>query len=329
MLWLNHQDIIKSGVTQMTVAQPLIEDIFRLLGTNNVKMAPEVPLRCRAVTTDEAFYSLSAYIGGTHQVAGIKWTTHHPDNCRKGMPHIYTLITINDPDTGLPLAVMEASLISAMRTGAVTATALKYLTSENAETLFCCGAGFQARQQLYGAVHALPELKRVYIWGRTKTKAEALAEELQSTLPNCLFKAVEDTSLCKTADVVLSITSASEPYLTASDFKDGVLFCHIGFNEITPDGILSFDEFVFDDYAMGIENSGQAVFRLAREGSFSESMITGLLQEVVQGKKHIRAENGKKLFFDAFGLVVFDLVLAQYAYNQAKKMGIGNELSLF
>ncbi len=329
MLWLNQTDVLSTGIGSMAIAQPQIEAAFHLLGTDQVKMAPEVPLRCRKVSTDEAFYSLPAYVGGECQVAGIKWTTHHPENKEKGLPHIFTLLALSDPNTGLPLAIMEASVIGAMRTGAVTATALKYLAAPSAETLFCCGAGVQARQQILGAMHSLPCLQKIRIWGRTQTKAEKLAAELRPLAGAIALEVVSDTALVKASDIVISVTSASEPYLQEEDFKDGVLYCHVGFNEIEPSAINSFDQVVYDDFTMGVANSGQSIFRMVRAGTFDLTKNAGLLGEVVTGKKQIRQEKGKKLMFDAFGLVVFDIVLGYYAYRYGKEHGIGNELTLW
>lgn len=329
MLWLNQEQVLATGIGNMSVAQPLVEEVFRLWGSDQLISAPEEPLRCRQVTTDEAFYSLPAFLGDKWQVAGIKWTTHHPDNRNKGLPHIYTLTTLNDPHTGCPLAVMEASEISAMRTGAVTATALKYLATPEARTLFCCGAGVQARRQLHAAVYALPNLERIYIWGRTRSKAEALLPELRQLRPNMEYIIADDISLVRTCDIVITATNAVEPYLDADDFKDGVLYCNIGFNETTPAGILSFDQVIFDDYQMGLANSTQAVFRLLRNKTFPPEKNGGLLTSIINGERCLRQMPGTKLMFDAFGLVVFDLVLAHYAYHNAIERGLGQELDLF
>lgn len=329
MLWLDQKTVLASGIGEMKVAQPLIEDVFRLWGSDELISAPEEPLRCRPVATDEAFYSLPAFIGGPWQVAGIKWTTHHPDNTAKGLPHIYTLVTLNDPETGQPLAVMEASQISALRTGAVTATALKYLAAPESKTLLCCGAGVQARQQLRAALFALPSLERVMIWGRTKSKAIALVRELQPLAPKVELSAADDLSSAPGADIIISSTSAAQPFLGLGDFKDGALYCNIGFNEATPEAIDSFDHIVFDDYEMGLKNSGQTIFRMYRQDNFPLAERSILLTSIINGQNHLQQQPGQKIMFDAFGLVVFDLVLAHYAYNYAQTHGLGQELTLF
>jgi len=329
MLWLNQEQVLLSGISDMAVAQPLIEEVFLLWGTPELVSAPEEPLRCRPVATDEAFYSLPAYIGGRWQVAGIKWTTHHPGNRCQGLPHIYTLTLLNDPATGRPLAVMEASAIIALRTGAVTATALKYLADPAARTLFCCGAGVQARRQLHAAVYALPALETLYLWGRTRARAEALVPELRRLNPAIDYRVVDDTSLVRTADVVITATSAAEPYLDEHDFKDGELYCNIGFNDTTPAGLLSFDEVIFDDDRMGLAHSTQAIFRLLRGNAFPAEKNGGLLTPIIKGERQLRQAPGRKLMFDAFGLAVFDLALAEHAYRYALKYGLGQELELF
>jgi Predicted ornithine cyclodeaminase, mu-crystallin homolog len=329
MLWLSKEDVISSGVSSMSIAQAEVEETFRLYAEGKVKMAQEIPLRWKPVFTDEAFYSLPAYVGGKYSVAGIKWTTHHPDNKAKGLPHIYTLLTLSDPDTGIPLTIMEGSAISAYRTGAVTATALKYLADPGVRVLLCCGAGVQARQQILAAHNALPGLEKIRIWSRTKVHAEKLALELCPVVGGTYIEAVDDISSARESDIIIAATSSAIPYLCRDDFKDGVLYCHIGFNDIETDAIAQFDQYVYDDFDSGKSHSGQPLFRMVRDGIFDLSKNAGVLSEIITGAKKVRQCKGKKLMFDAFGLVIFDIALGHFVYKYALEHGIGQELALW
>lgn len=332
MLWLSQEDVLKTGIADMAVAQREIEQAFRLYQNGETKTAQEIPLKLQEEDSDEAFYSLPAYIGKPYDVAGIKWTTHHPHNKQQGLPHIYTVLTLSDPRTGLPLAMMEGSVISAMRTGAVSSTAFKYLADPQAESVLCCGAGVQARQQIIGACYALPQLKRVYIWGRTSSRAEALKQELSHLFPNVCFQTVSSPSagdVGEQCDIIIGATASPNPYLRKEDFKDGSLYCHIGFHEIEEEAIAAFDHIVVDDFESGVLYSGQSLFRMNRAGRLDSSKLFGLLGELVTGQKSLRQQAGKKIMFDAFGLVIFDLALGAYAYRCAKEQGLGIELPLW
>ena len=329
MLWLSKEDVISSGVYNMSTAQTEVEETFRLYAEGKVKMAQEIPLRWKPVYTDEAFYSIPAYVGGKYSVAGIKWTTHHPDNKEKGLPHIYTLLTLSDSDTGIPLSMMEGSVISACRTGAVSATAFKYLADPGVRILLCCGAGVQARQQILAAHYALPGLEIIRIWSRTKAHAEKLAQELRPVMGSTDIEAVDDISSARESDIIIAATSATIPYLCRDDFKDGVLYCHIGYNDIETDAIAQFDQYVFDDFDSGIAHSGQPLFRMVRDGIFDMSKNAGILSEMITGTRQVHQCRGKKLMFDAFGLVIFDIALGHFVYKYALEHGIGQELALW
>ena len=329
MLFLSKKDVIASGVTDMSVACDIIRKTLRLTAEGGVKSAQEVPLKLSGEVSDEAFYSLPAYVGGTFDKAGIKWTTHHPHNKEKGLPHIFTTLELNDASTGEPLVLMEGSVISAMRTGAVSAAAFGYLTDETAKTLFCGGAGVQAEQQLNAALFAIPSLERVHIFSKTGVRAAALAEKLSAKYPDKEIKAVGSPEAEGISyDVIIGATNSSVPYLHENNFDDGCLYCHIGFKDIDEKAVCAFDEYVLDDFDAGVTYSGQTLFDANRKGLFDRSRIFGLLHEFETGEKKLVRSAGKKIMFDAFGMVIFDIALGCYVYDYALKNHLGTEIDM-
>lgn len=287
-----------------------------------------------------AFYSLPGYLV-KERIAGIKWTSHvHKHAGRSSSTH--PMIMLNDLDTGMPLALLEGLLISGLRTGAVSATAIKLLANPDAQTLLVCGSGYQARHQLMAVIPFLPRLKTVYIWSRHEQHASRLAESLQSlaserhlqlkvlpTLPDCL----------DLAEIVIGITSATTPYLQPTHFVPGHLYIHAGIRDVTPEAIAAFDHIICDDYQSGVLTSSQSLFELARQ---DETVVTGkisLLEELLCGQveakreqrsrinqgqspqeqpnqqPHLKQNAQHKLMFNAFGLQIFDLALAHAVLN--------------
>lgn len=329
MLFLSKKDVIASGVTDMSAACEIIRRTLRLTADGGVRSAQEVPLKLDGEVSDEAFYSLPAYVGGEFNKAGIKWTTHHPHNKEKGLPHIFTTLELNDPATGVPLALMEGSVISAMRTGAVSAAAFTYLTNGEEKTLFCGGAGVQAEQQLNAALYAIPSLQTVHIFSKTGVRAKALAGILSAKYPEKDISAVDSPSAAGISyDVLIGATNTAEPYLHAEDFKDGCLYCHIGFKDIDEQAVCGFDSYVLDDFEAGTSYSGQPLFCADRKGRFDRSKIFGLLNEFETGKKSLSRSPGKKIMFDGFGMVIFDIALGCYVYEYAQKHGLGTEIDI-
>jgi ornithine cyclodeaminase len=330
LYWLSQEDIISTGILDMAVSQPLIERTFHLIAEGKTRTAQEIPMPLNLGQSAVTFYSLPAYVGGEFNVAGLKWTAHALQKPTSKLPHINPLLILSNPKNGLPLVAMEGSVISAIRTGAVTATAVKYLASSSSHTLLCCGAGVQARQQIEGTIFGLPHLEKVYIWGRTGSKAENLVNEFKQRYSDIQFMTVnQPAEVIGFSDIVIGATSAPEPYLFKEDFKDGCLYCHIGFNDIDPIAINGFDKIVCDNFVLGVKYSGQSLFRLNRQGHFDHNKPIDLLEDWIIGKSKYRQRAGEKILFNAFGLSVFDLALGNYVFKFARKHRIGCSLSLW
>lgn len=330
MLWLSQTDVLSSGITDMAVASGIVRKTLGLVSEGKTVSAQEVPLRLSNTGTDEAFYSLPAYVGGGINIAGIKWTTHHPGNKANGQPHIYTVLLLNDPSCGLPLTALEGSIISAMRTGAVSAVAFQELANPDSRTLFCGGAGVQARQQVRGALYAVPGIERVDIFSRSRDHAQNLANELAIEYPSKDFRAVispDESGLAY--DILIGATSAPHPYLEERHFKDGCLYCHIGLRDIKPKAVNCFDRIVLDEFQAGVPYSGQSLFVQNRTGEFNQEKLDGLLHEYVTGQRKLRQQKGQRIMFDGFGMSIFDIALGAYAYEYARQNGLGSEMPLW
>lgn len=328
ILCLSQNDILVSGATDIDLAVHLIETTLQLALNDDAFIAAESALRCFSGDSDEAIYSLPAYIGGVQPIAGLKWTAHGPaSNSAKRLPHICALIVLNDVETGVPLAIMDGGIISSVRTAAATAVALKYLAPLKTERIVLCGTGAQARQQLRAIAFCFPKVC-IDIWGRTPEHAIRLAERAQNEL--CLdAHPVEELQLATSvADIIVSATSATEPYLTVQHFKEDCLYCHIGLNDITADAINAFDTVVVDAWEEAKHCSAQSLFRAYREGTFTERSLTGLLGEYAVGQKCV-ALGKRRVFFDAFGLAIFDLALARHAWFYANARGLGKKVPIW
>ncbi|ASA21206.1 hypothetical protein [Paenibacillus donghaensis] len=314
MYILSREQIISSGIADMSVAQPIIEHIFRqkaagtTAGAQEIAMIPDQP-------EAGAYYSLPAYLREEH-VAGIKWSSHVPP-AAAGQVYTHPVILLNELETGVPKALIEGQLISGLRTAAVSATAVKYLADPAADSLLICGTGFQARQQLLGVLPYLHHLKEVHVWSRTFSHAELFIEEMSSRFEGRLLVWRVHRELPESLDfarIVIAATSAAEPYLSPSHFVKGQLYLHIGRGDIAAAAVNGFDTIVCDDYQGGILTSSQSLFRLARQQpTIGEKVV--LLEELILERSIIRQQEGKKLMFNAFGLSIFDLALANAALN--------------
>ena len=216
VLWLSGEDVAKTGVCQMEAAVKLVEHTFQLFDRGDARIAEESALRIHGDGVDQACYALPAYVGGTCDVCGIKWTAHGAfADIKEDVSRIQAAVVLSRPDRGTPLAVMNGTRIGAARTGAVTALALSSLAPEHVGKVAICGAGGQAVQQLQAVFHALPQAREVAVWSRGEVRARQLVCRFQQEAPMRLYAASTVDAAVEGADVIIGVTSAPEPYLTA------------------------------------------------------------------------------------------------------------------
>jgi len=173
LLFLNQEEVIKCGGFDMSKILPDIEKFFSLEATGKVILPSKTILRWGDVKSEETkgrINCMPAYVGGDVNMPGIKWIGSAPLNPSKyNLPRASALTILNDPDNLFPVAVMDGTLISAMRTGAVTGVGAKYLARSNSEIVGLIGAGVQNRTQLMALEKVLKNIKKVFIYEHTKS----------------------------------------------------------------------------------------------------------------------------------------------------------------
>ncbi len=173
ILYLSRADVEAAGVTMAEVIDAL-EIAFREHGEGHVEMPPKPGVHSRP---DAFIHAMPAYIPALRAI-GIKWLSAYPDNPARGLPYITGLLILNDDDTGMPLAVMDCTWITGMRTGAATAVAAKYLARPESETVGILGCGIQGRTNLE-ALNVLFPVRRVRAYDKTPENAERYADEMR------------------------------------------------------------------------------------------------------------------------------------------------------
>lgn len=233
---------------------------------------------------------------------GLKIVTFYPSNAGHGLPTHMATIFLVDPQTGMPLAIMDGRLITEMRTAAVSAVATNLLASPDASVLAILGSGVQARSHSE-ALRLVRNFKEVRVWSRTPEHAHRFAEEIGARVM-VAEKAVRD------ADVVVTVTNACEPILKGAWLKRG---CHV--NAV---GSPRPDWRELDDQAMA-----NVLFVDSREGALKESgdvilskaQIYAEIGEALSGKVPTRAN--ETTVFKSLGMAVEDIAAAMLVYRSA------------
>lgn len=328
-LFLSQEDVIAAGGLDMAKTVECVEKSFSLLDKGEA-MEPDPPMLMFGGQAGRRVTMHPAYVGGDVGTVGLKWTPANPDNPRTiGMPRATAMNIINDPITGHPLAVMDGTIISAMRTGAVTAVGFKHLGRPDSEVIGLLGAGVIARTQLMALKEVMNKITDVKVFDMLPDKARVWAEEVGQKfgLPvravGSAQEAVEDS------DVVVGCTtvSADQRYVQPEWIKEGSLYSNISDNDATFETILQSDKVVVDGprqftipVVMGL---------MAKQGLISFEQVHGTIGEIINGKEPGRESDEERIFYSCLGLGVHDIVNARRIYDEATRKGLGVELTLW
>jgi len=233
---------------------------------------------------------------------GIKLVTFYPKNAERGIPTHMATIFLADPETGAPLAVMDGTLITEMRTAAVSAAATKLLASSDAKILAILGSGVQARSHVE-ALRLVRRFEEVRVWSPTKAHAEQFAKQIGA-------KAMSAEDVVRGADVVVIATSSKTPVLCGTWLKGG---CHV--NAV---GACRPDWRELDDEAMAnvvFVDSREAAVKESGDVILSGTEIYAELGEALARKVPARAN--ETTIFKSLGMAVEDIAAAMLVYRSA------------
>ena len=328
-LFLSQEAVIEAGGLDMAKTIECVEKSFSLLDKGE-SMEPDPPMLMFGGQAGRRVTMHPAYVGGDVDTVGLKWTPANPDNPRTiGMPRATAMDIINDPMTGHPLAVMDGTIISAMRTGGVTGVGFKYLGRPDSEVVGLLGAGVIARTQIMALNEVMSKISEVKIFDLYRDRSEAWTEEMKDelNLPIRIVDSAEET--VRDSDVVVGCTtvSADQRYVQPEWIKEGSFYSNISDNDATFETILQADKVVVDgprQFTIPV-----VIGLMAEQGLISFEQIYGTIGEIVNGKKPGRESDVEKVFYSCLGLGVHDTINARRIYDTAQEMGLGDELTLW
>lgn len=325
VLLLSRREV--ENIISMREAIAAVEKAFRAKGMGRVQMPPKSYVYFEKYDGD--FRVMPAYLEGMG-AAGVKIVNAHPRNpSRYGLPTVMAVIALIDPKTGAPLAIMDGTWITNLRTGAGGAVAAKYLARKDSRTVAMVGAGVQARTQLLALWEVL-DLKEVRVNDVSREKAEKFAREMGRKL-GLDARAVKETGEAAAgADVIVTTTPSRSPILMNEHVSGGAHINAIGADapgkqELDP-AILLRAKVVVDDMEQAV-HGGEVNVPISK-GIMTRDHIYADLGEIVTGKKPGRTSDEEITVFDSTGLAVQDIATDWVVYRKAKRMGMGREVEL-
>lgn len=319
ILYLSRADVEAAGVPMDRIIAA-VEAMFKEKGEGRVEMPPKPGIHPRP---DAFIHAMPAYIPALNS-AGMKWVSGFPENIKKGMPYISGLIVLNDPETGVPLAIMDAAWITAMRTGAATAVAAKNLARADSRVAGVLGCGVQGRSNLE-ALNVLFPLRRVLAYDTDRKAGERYAEEISRKFDIEVIRvdtpkqAVIGSDIVVTAGPLLKTPHATIPpgWLAQGAFASLVDYDSYWRRE----ALKEVDKFCTDDVPQLEYYKTLGYFRQIPE-------VYADLGELVSGRKPGRENPAERTMACNLGLALDDMATAPLVYRAASEKKLGTELPL-
>lgn len=364
-IYLSEQDMIRAGVTDMAACVDTMEEMFALLWRGDYRMAgpnndshgamvafpenspfPNMP----KPTADRRFMAMPAYLGGSFCTAGVKWYGSNMANRDKGLPRSILMFTLNDADTGAPLAHMSANLLSAYRTGAVPGVGARYLARRDARTVGVFGPGVMARTALSAFIATCPNIDTVKVKGRGQKSLDTFVKWVGEIAPQVTtIEIVDDIEqVVRDSDIVTYCASGPEgdpntyPLVKREWVKNGAFLvmpslCRLDDGMEQPDVRKVVDNIgLYEAWYHELPKPahkrvpiiGVRFMDMIGEGKLKREELDDI-GAIVCGDAPARRNDEEIIVMSVGGMPVEDVAWGTVVYRNALKNGIGVKLNLW
>lgn len=320
LLYLSRADVEHAGLTMPEIIQSL-GTAFIEKGHGRVEMPPKPGIHPGG--GDNFIHAMPAYIPGLN-AAGVKWVSGYPGNQSRGLPYINGLLILNDPQTGLPLSVMDCVWITAARTGAATALAARYLARPESSVAGILGCGVQGQSNLE-ALAVQFRLSGALAYDVVPGAAQRFAEEMSARLSIDVRAVSHPCDAVSAADLVVTagpILKKPHATIKAGWLREGAFASLVDYDTYWDRPALAeLDLFCTDDVPQ---------LRHYQEMGYFQDIppIHADLGELAVGSKPGRRDARQRTASANLGLALDDMAVAPLVYRRALKMGFGTWLPL-
>lgn len=320
-LYLSRADVESLNITLPEIIA-VVEEGFRLKGLGQTEMPPKTSLHPHDATT--FLNAMPAYVGGEVRAASMKWVGGADDNYKQGLPTITGLLIFNDPVTMLPLAVMDCTWLTMMRTAAANAVAMKYLAPAQPEAVGIIGCGVQGRSNLLAMCVQYPTIREVRVHDTNPNVLERFVVEMATVTQVTIVPVGSAEQAVRGADIVVTagyMPPNPTPYIEDEWLKPGAMAAPVDYNVAWKSEVCQrVDKLVTDDVA-------QMDYYRTR-GYFEGVPPAWELGDVVAGKKPGRERPEERTMSLCMGIGIDDAVTSKLIYETARARGVGTELPL-
>lgn len=364
-IYLNEQDMIKAGVTDMPKCVDAMEEMFVLLHKGDYRMAgpnsdshgamvtfpdespfPTMP----KPTADRRLMAMPAYLGGDFQTCGVKWYGSNIANRERGLPRSILMFILNDIETSAPLAYMSANLLSAYRTGAIPGVGARHLARNDSKVIGLLGPGVMGKTSVAAFMAACPDIDTIKIKGRGQKSLDDFVGWVKKEFPQLTNIQIVDSieAVVRDSDIVTYCNSgevgdpSTYPLVKREWVKRGAYLA-------MPASCSLDDGMSGDDVRKVLDNRGlyEAWYEevpkpahnviplvgirfmdMIAEGSMTQDQLEDLT-DIVGGATSGRKNDDEIIILSVGGMPVEDVAWATKVYRNAVKEGIGIKLNLW
>ena len=319
-LYLSRADVEQVNLPMGEVLEA-VEAAFLEKGLGRVEMPPKIGIHPTAVGY---LHAMPAQVPSV-RATGIKWISNFGENPAHGLPTISGLLILNHPLTGFPIAVMDATWITAKRTGAASAIAAKYLARGDAGRLAIIGCGVQGQSHLEAMRAQFPSIRQVVAYDRRSETLARYVREMEALAAVPIASASDCRSAVEGADIVVTATEILKqpnPVIRPEWIAPGSFCMSIDCDaQFTREAICAMDLLCTDDVAQVSHYRTMGYF-----GSTPDPQAE--LGDIVAGKRPGRTDPAQRIMALHLGLATEDMVTATRVLEQAQARGIGRRLPL-
>jgi alanine dehydrogenase len=324
----------REEIQQLYTMKECLQDVeaafrFAAQGKTETPVRTSVPHEKHGATT----LYMPSYVEAVDYTA-VKVVSIFPHNAEKGLPSLQGVMLLTEAESGRHVALMDATYLTVFRTGASSGVATKLLAREDADSCAVLGCGAQALGQVQ-AVMEVRDIKRLYLFNRTKERAHKLAEAIHTLYPDwdgSIEIATDANQAVEAADIVVCSTKSTEPLFDGLRLKPGTHINAIGayqphMQEFDVTTLNRSSKVVVDTVEGALHEAGDLIMPIQR-GEWSIEKLHAELGDILLGRKPGRERDEEITLYKSVGIAYLDTMVARAVYEKAKNLGAGTEVRL-
>lgn len=324
---ISFEDVVTIFKHKTSTVFSIVEDAFRKYLNGDILLPAKIS-QIFDQSTQNRINCMPATLL-SDKVSGLKWVSVFPTNASKGYQNVSGISILSEIETGFPVAVIDSTLLTNLRTAAVGCVAAKYLAPNQVEKIGFIGAGAEARMHFALLKSMFPSIKECRCSSRSAKTEDAFIQALSPAAPDVSFIACKGDNAKSTdnADIIITAISGQSPVLKADYIKKGCLYIHVGGWEDEFAVPQKADKIVCDEWE-SCKHRTQTISQMYQKGMLHDEDIYADLGEIICGQKKGRESSEEFIYFNSVGLSFIDLNFANEVYKAAILEGIGEDVLL-